>query len=158
MTLGQHWVTSWLVADDAKLLPEAILTYDQLSHVALIWGQLYRKMHKTFITENSFENYKFQIISNHLRSQWVQRKHTPLTSVCGEFNWIIPILTRRYFISSFRYCSLQCRHNGRDVVSSHQPYDYLLNRLFRCRSKKTAKLRVTGLCAGNSPVNGEFSA
>ena len=27
----------------------------------------------------------------------------------------------------------------------------LLNRLFRRRSKKTAKLRVTGLCVGNSP-------
>ena len=26
------------------------------------------------------------------------------------------------------------------------------------RSKKTSKLRVTGLCAGNSPVNGEFPA
>ena len=28
---------------------------------------------------------------------------------------------------------------------------YLLNRLFGHRSKKTSKLRVTGLCAGNSP-------
>ena len=27
----------------------------------------------------------------------------------------------------------------------------LLNRLFRRRSKKTSKLRVTGLCVGNSP-------
>ena len=27
---------------------------------------------------------------------------------------------------------------------------------FRRRSKKTSKLRVTGLCEGNSPVNGEF--
>ena len=54
--------------------------------------------------------------------------------------------------------SLQWRHNGRDGVSNHQPYDYLLNRLFRHRSKKTAKLRVTGLCAGNSPVTGEFPA
>ena len=26
----------------------------------------------------------------------------------------------------------------------------------RRRSKKTSKLRVTGLCAGNSPVTGEF--
>ena len=26
------------------------------------------------------------------------------------------------------------------------------------RSKKTSKLRVTGLCAGNSPVTGEFPA
>ena len=30
--------------------------------------------------------------------------------------------------------------------------------LFRRRSKKTSKLRVTGLCAGNSPVAGEFPA
>ena len=32
----------------------------------------------------------------------------------------------------------------------------LLNRLFGRRSKKTPKLRVTGLCEGNSPVTGEF--
>ena len=43
--------------------------------------------------------------------------------------------------------SLQWHHNG-----------CLLNRLFRGRSKKTSKLRVTGLCAGNSPVTGEFPA
>ena len=52
--------------------------------------------------------------------------------------------------------TLQWRHNGDDSVSNHQPHDCLLNRLFRCRSKKTSKLRVTGLCAGNSPVTGEF--
>ena len=34
----------------------------------------------------------------------------------------------------------------------------LLNRLFRRRSKKTSKLRVTGLCEGNSPVPSEFPA
>ena len=54
--------------------------------------------------------------------------------------------------------SLRWRHNGRDGVSNHQPYDCLLNRLFRRRSKKTPKLRVTGLCAGNSPGTGEFPA
>ena len=47
--------------------------------------------------------------------------------------------------------TLQWRHNGRDRVSNHQPHDCLLNRLFRRRSKKTSKLRVTGLYAGNSP-------
>ena len=46
---------------------------------------------------------------------------------------------------------LEWRHNGRDVVSNHQPHHYLLNRLFRRRSKKTSKLRITGLCAVNSP-------
>ena len=52
--------------------------------------------------------------------------------------------------------TLQWHHNGRDGVSNHQPHDCLLNRLFRRRSKKTSKLCVTGLCAGNSPVTGEF--
>ena len=53
---------------------------------------------------------------------------------------------------------LRWRHNEGDSVSNHQPHDCLLNRLFRRRSKKTSKLRVTGLCAGNSPGTGEFPA
>ena len=54
--------------------------------------------------------------------------------------------------------TLQWRHNERDSVSNHQPHDCLLNRLFRRWSKKTSKLRVTCLCAGNSPGTGEFPA
>ena len=54
--------------------------------------------------------------------------------------------------------SLQWRHNDHDGVSNYQPHNCLLNRLFRHRSKKTSKLRVTGLCAGNSPETGEFPA
>ena len=64
--------------------------------------------------------------------------------------WRIPI----YFV----YGSLQWRHDGRNGVSNHQPHGWLLSRLFRRRSKKTSKLCVTGLCAGNSPVTGEFPA
>ena len=41
--------------------------------------------------------------------------------------------------------------NDHDGVSNHQPPGCLLSRLFRRRSKKTSKLRVTGLCVGNSP-------
>ena len=50
---------------------------------------------------------------------------------------------------------LRWLHNGRNSVSKHQPHNCLLNRLFRRRSKKTSKLRITGLCVGNSlgPVN-----
>ena len=77
---------------------------------------------------------------------------------------------RNLFISQFRQTyvlpteihvfiyPLQWRHNGPDSVSNHQPHDCFLNRLFRHRSKKTSKLRVTGLCAGNSPEAGEFPA
>ena len=54
--------------------------------------------------------------------------------------------------------ALLWRHNGRDSASNHQPHDRLLKRLFKRRSKKTPKLRVIGLCEGNSPVTGEFPA
>ena len=60
--------------------------------------------------------------------------------------------------SGLLFWLLQWRHNGHDGVSSHQPHDFLLNRPYRRRSKKTSKLRVTGLCVGNSPGTGEFPA
>ena len=47
--------------------------------------------------------------------------------------------------------TLYWRHYDHDGVSNHQPHGCLLKYLFRCRSKKTSKLRVTGLCVGNSP-------
>ena len=54
--------------------------------------------------------------------------------------------------------SLWWRPNGRDSDSNHQPHDCLLSRLFRRRSRKTPKLRVTGICAGNPPGTGVFPA
>ena len=53
-------------------------------------------------------------------------------------------------------CPLQWRHNERNCVANLRRLHCLLNRLFRRRSKTTSKLRVTGLCEGNSPVTGEF--
>ena len=54
--------------------------------------------------------------------------------------------------------SLQWRHKGRTSVSNHPPHVCLLSRLNRRRSKKISKLRVNGLCAGNSLGTGEFPA
>ena len=51
------------------------------------------------------------------------------------------------------------RHYGNVImgaIASQITRLTLLNRLFRRRSKKTSKLCVTGLCAGNSPGTGEF--
>ena len=65
------------------------------------------------------------------------------------------------FVSSraeWKVYLLHWRHNELNDVSNHQPHDCLHNRLFRRRLKKTSKLRATGLCAGNSPVTGEFPA
>ena len=59
-------------------------------------------------------------------------------------------------LASWHGNTLQWHHNERDGVAHHQPQDCLRNCIFRCRSKKTSKILVTGLCEGNSPVTGEF--
>ena len=61
------------------------------------------------------------------------------------------------FQADWKICpSLQWRHNERHGVSNHRRLDCLLSRLFRRTSKKTSKLRATGLCGGNPPVTGGF--
>ena len=61
-------------------------------------------------------------------------------------------------VLSLGWDTLRWRHNERDGVSNHQPHHCLLKRLFRRRSKKPSKPRVTGLCEGNSPGTGDFPA
>ena len=64
-----------------------------------------------------------------------------------------------YYINQFlhttidfsHFSALHWRHYDNNGVSNHRPRGCLLNRLFRPRSTKTPKLRVTGLCAGTSP-------
>ena len=76
-------------------------------------------------------------------------------------SWRFHDVSLRRYINASNRCvihsiTLHWRHNGSGSVLNHQPHNCLLNRLFRRRSKKTSKLRVTGLCAGNSPGTGEF--
>ena len=75
-------------------------------------------------------------------------------SICG-FSSHVPVTASALVLL---HRSLRWRHNELDGVSNHQHYHCLLNYLFGCRSKKTSKLRVTGLCVGNSPGTGEFPA
>ena len=70
----------------------------------------------------------------------------------GIHRWLVGFNNAEHVSMSWHH------HDGQDGVSNHQPHDCLLNRLYRRRSKKTSKLRVIGLCAGNSPVTGEFPA
>ena len=67
------------------------------------------------------------------------------------------VIHRRIFVTKCQL-SLRWRHNGCDSVSNHQPRECLLRRWIRRTPKKTSKLRVTGLCVGNSPETGEFPA
>ena len=73
-----------------------------------------------------------------------------VTENARDFKWSI-------MCPRFWPLPLHWLHNGRDCVSNHQPHDCLLNRLFRRKSKKTLKLRVTGLCVEFTGA-GEFPA
>ena len=75
-----------------------------------------------------------------------------MTCHCFDIYIYIYVYSWCYCIH-YDYCNVRClvlqwRHNKRDGVPNR--------RLFKRRSKKTSKLRVTGLCAGNSSVTGEF--
>ena len=102
-------------------------------------------------------------------SQWVNRSDTVQSDYStvyvfqytnGRHPILCPWLWELCILSGWStfICSatLLGRHNGRDGVSNRQPYDCLLSRLFRRRWRKTSNLRATGLCAGISPVTGDF--
>ena len=101
------------------------------------------------------------------------RYNGSLTNSFGNYE-ITLLLWNECAIESFYYMNVDCghcwpwmatvtpfslekRHTERDGVSNHRRHDWLLNRLFRHKSKKIWKLRVTGLCEGNASVPGEFS-
>ena len=69
---------------------------------------------------------------------------TPGGERCESLTWVDEIKDK----------PLQWRHNEHDGIWNHQRLDSLLNHLCRCRSKKTSKFRITGLCEGNPPVWG----
>ena len=71
--------------------------------------------------------------------------------------WISYIIMSIVIIYFLYQSSLQWRHKRRDDVSPPsrlftQPFIQAQN------NENTKAIRVTGLCAGNSPVNGEFPA
>ena len=114
----------------------------------LFWSQYHRKFEPLISSEKPINLWFDQVsIEYQMKVPEVNEVighdeiHTNMAKHCSEYQ-----------------NSLQWRHNGRYGVSNHQPHDCLLKRSFRRRSKKTSKLRVTGLWVGNSPVTGEFPA
>ena len=89
----------------------------------------------------AFEIVGFRILTTWQYSHWVN---------CTNGNKMIS-QTFSELEQQRKIWSLQWRHNDHDSVSNHQPHGCLLKRLFRRRSKKTSKLRVTSLCVVNSP-------
>ena len=73
-------------------------------------------------------------------------------------NDIQKVLITPIFTITLSILPIQWRHNECGGVSNHRCLDCLPNRLFRRISKKTSKLRVTGLCERYYQTNGEFPA
>ena len=86
----------------------------------------------------------FYCLDDHLRNNLIDL-------CCLSFKRVYIVSIRNVYIkyihlnNIFRK-TLQLRNNERDGVSNHQHLDCLLNRLFRRTSKKSSKLRFTGLC------------
>ena len=82
------------------------------------------------------------------------------THILQLFYWHLIMAEQRQYPNwcCCRISALHWRHNERYGVSKHRRVHGLLECWFRRRSQKTSKLRTTGLCAGKSPVTGEFPA
>ena len=106
--------------------------------------------------------WRFQFLKfSHLTGVLVFHCDAILTIFCRHgtlFHLSMPYWLYILCLWDITYIPLQWRHNERNGASNRQRHDCLLSRLFWCRSEKTSKLRLTGLCEGNSPVTGEFRA
>ena len=119
--IWRHWTIHWMMKQKSHQIDQFNIT-GAMSHVVLKWS-----------VWQLFGISVFAILGG------------------GEFHYTWLAFQMIYFMMPHISWSLQWCHNDHDVVSNHQPHGCLLNRLFRRRSKKTSKLRVTGLCVGNSP-------
>ena len=117
-----------------------------LTHI-LLKGSLQNFEHVTYV--NICSNLKVDDIKkskSNVPSSHIRRKIRQWNGTISHWYWYNALS-----ISHGHFSSLHWRHNDHYGVSNHQPHGCLLKRLFRRRSKKTSKLRVTGLCVGNSP-------
>ena len=105
---------------------------------------------------NTYTYMNFHIIRPNIFGAW----YVHGSIISKGYGLIIQILQKYalFVVTGKVVIALEWRHNEHNSVSKHRRLGYLLNSLFRRRSKKTSKLRVTVLCAGNPLVTGEFPA
>ena len=132
---GDQWTLDQVMAWCHSISPMILETSPLKTRAHLLWDG---------------NNIPHRVTSFVLEIKWQHKVNFILVTKVMPFSNLQP---HEYL---FRKLSLHWRHNDHNGVSNHQPHVCLLNRLFGCRSKKTSKPRVTGLCAGNSP--GEFPA
>ena len=117
----------------------------------MVYSNYYRTNYSCYVWSQNLHNFIMWVFIRLIQDTQYMGKYSVPYKSCG-------ICRSKPPASCNEQPSLQWRHNGLVGVSNDQPHHYLLGRLFGRRSKKTSKLRVTGLCACNSPVTGEFPA
>ena len=137
-------IMAWRL-DGAKPLSEPLLEYCcwTLGN-KLQWN--FNRNWNIFFQENAFENVVCRMASICLGLNVLKIPISVTEDFFFKFIEIIIIVAvpGHIFCPQTPYKSFYLKLG----VSNHQPHDCLLNRLFRHRSKKTSKLRVTGLCEG----------
>ena len=114
-----------------------------------VWMQIWKQVHSYFVWNHCLD------------STMITRNSFGFKYGINTFAWsadYVMMYCYKCIHTHAQPYTLRWRHNDHAGVSNHQPHGCLLNCLFRRKSKKTSKLRVTGLCAGNSPETGEFPA
>ena len=147
-----EWLQSKLELEanwSTTVLSLSWLSKVKVGTIFMIWYQI-----SLITTKESTKCNNFDRNACITRPQWVKRCYKD----CGIMGFKPVDQCTEMNRNAEYHHALQWRHNGHDSVSNHQPHDCLLNRLLRRRTKETSKLRVTGLCAGNSLGTGEFPA
>ena len=110
-----------------------------------------KQVYRTFQNATTILNFAEKEYGTHEFLKWI----CPL---CPFRCTSCRLMSLKYLIITVMTCCNSIYHitmtyNEPDGVSNHQPHDCLLNRLFRRRSNKTPKLRVTGLCRASYAEN-----
>ena len=121
-----------------------------------VWFELQDMGHLTVHIELGLTSALFHACLYHIGGLVQETRNATANTLGLRISCTNPSMCVCYLYLS--HYTLRWRHNDHAGVSNHQPHGCLLNRLFRRKSKETSKLRVTGLCAGNSPGTGEFPA
>ena len=127
------------------------LAYTEKKRISILYAIPSNSDGKIILTVNTW--YETVLIKNLPYNPCEAKVDNVVLLIDGQ-KWEDGFAASRRLVLSWYYSDVIMSHKTSQIAGVY----ILLNRLFRCRSKKTAKLGVTGLWKGKSPVTGEFPA
>ena len=134
------------------IIPSALAIVQQWRYCSLVLNHWYRRTRSWLLMfmisgHSGYKLYIYLYFSELLQWRWCQTWYDcPSSNDVTPKEIILALIFNRYRISHYNGVIM-------NAMASHIPgVAILLNCWFRRRSKKTSKIHVTGLGAGNSPV------